>query len=75
MCAGIHSEEALIRINSTIMGIAIHNATSTEGNDASQNLAAGVRRDAKGLLGTTVHLGDLVRSSVLPGLFGVKCRR
>jgi zinc transporter 7 len=41
MCAQIHSK-ALIHINSTIMGIAIYNATSLEGSNASQNLAASV---------------------------------
>ena len=61
MFAPICGEEASIRINSTLMGIAIHNATSTEGKEVSVNLAAGVRQDATGLLGTTVQLGDLVR--------------
>ena len=42
------------------MGIAIHNATSTETENASLDLAAGVRQDASGIFGTTVHLGDLV---------------
>ena len=48
---------------STFMGIAIHNlSTSTEGQQASIDLAAGVRQDAAGLLGTTVQLADLVSS-------------
>ena len=43
------------------MGIAIHNlSTSTEAQQASIDLAAGVRQDAAGLLGTTVQLADLV---------------
>jgi hypothetical protein len=48
------------------MGIAIYNATSLEGSNASQNLAASVWQEVNGLLGTTVQLGDLVPPSMLP---------
>lgn len=45
----------------TFIGIAVHTATAND--DAgrhSADLAAGVRQDANGLLGTTVQLSDLV---------------
>jgi zinc transporter 7 len=48
----------------TFIGIAVHTATANE--DAgrhSADLAAGVRQDATGLLGTTVQLSDLVSAS------------
>ena len=52
------------------MGIAIHNlsATSGEGHGAatSGDLAAAVRQNALGLLGTSVQLADLV-SNYSPG--------
>lgn len=38
----------------------MHNATAAGGEPASIDLAAGVRQDASGLLGTTVILSDLV---------------
>ena len=47
------------------MGIAIHNvsASGAEGHGAAEivNLAAAVRQEATGLLGTSVELSDLVR--------------
>lgn len=50
------------------MGIAIHNVSTNTGSPgghadaaSSMDLAAGVRQDAGGLLGTTVQLADLVR--------------
>ena len=47
------------------MGIAIRNATASDAEPVSVNLAAGIRQDASGLLGTTVMLGDLVGFSGL----------
>lgn len=44
----------------TFMGIAIHNLSSSDSELASADLAAGVRQDASGILGTTVQLADLV---------------
>jgi len=57
------SSELRIRLNSTFIGIAIHNATATGAEKESTDLAAGVRQDANGLLGTTVQLSDLVSLS------------
>ncbi|KAL4072708.1 Zinc/iron permease [Scleroderma yunnanense] len=51
----------------TFMGIAIHNLSSSDSEPASINLAAGVRQDASGLLGTTVQLADLVIPFVAGG--------
>jgi hypothetical protein len=48
------------RANRTLMGIAIHNATSAETEGTFIDLAAGIRQDASGIFGTTVQLGDLV---------------
>lgn len=43
------------------MGIAIHNVSAGNGEDSkSMNLSAALRRDAGGLLGTTVEYGELV---------------
>jgi zinc transporter 7 len=43
------------------MGIIIHNMSTATGVEQDmQDLAAGVRQDAQGILGTTVHLADLV---------------
>jgi hypothetical protein len=53
--------------HSTFLGIAIHNAASANVEKESIDLAAGVRQDANGLLGTTVQLSDLV-SLVFRGL-------
>jgi len=52
----------ILLLDSTFMGIAIHNATSTDGELESLDLAAGIRQDASGILGTTVQMGDLVSS-------------
>ncbi|KAJ7928811.1 ZIP-like iron-zinc transporter [Mycena leptocephala] len=52
----------------TFIGIAVHTATAND--DAgrhSADLAAGVRQDANGLLGTTVQLSDLVIPFVAGG--------
>ena len=44
------------------MGIAIHNLSSSgEAAAGATDLAAAVRQEATGLLGTTVQLADLVR--------------
>lgn len=43
------------------MGIAIHNLSASGSEPVSLDLAAGVRQDASGILGTTVQLADLVR--------------
>lgn len=46
---------------STFIGIAVHNITKTNsGSSSSIDLAAGIRQDASGLLGTTALLSDLV---------------
>ncbi|KAJ7707468.1 ZIP-like iron-zinc transporter [Mycena rosella] len=55
-------------VGGTFIGIAVH--TATAGEDAgrhSADLAAGVRQDANGLLGTTVQLADLVIPFVAGG--------
>ncbi|KAH0833057.1 ZIP-like iron-zinc transporter [Lanmaoa asiatica] len=51
--------------NSTFMGIAIHNL-SASGAEPVVDLAAGVRQDASGILGTTVQPADLVRPPSQP---------
>ncbi|KAJ6532020.1 ZIP-like iron-zinc transporter [Mycena capillaripes] len=52
----------------TFIGIAVHTATASEGAGRhSADLAAGVRQDANGLLGTTVQLSDLVIPFVAGG--------
>jgi len=50
----------LLTDTSTFIGIAVHNATATGAELSSIDLAAGVRQDASGLLGTTLQLSDLV---------------
>lgn len=50
----------LLTDTSTFIGIAVHNATATGAESSSIDLAAGVRQDASGLLGTTLQLSDLV---------------
>jgi len=45
---------------STFIGIAVHNATATNAVSELADLAGGVRRNATGLLGTTLQLSDLV---------------
>ncbi|KAF4597652.1 hypothetical protein EYR40_008116 [Pleurotus pulmonarius] len=54
-------------VPSTFMGIAIHNATSSDATKIAIDLAAGVRQDAAGILGTTTHIGDLVIPFVAGG--------
>jgi zinc transporter 7 len=50
------------------MGIAIHNMSAAEGRaEPSLDLAAALRRDANGLLGTTVQYGELVREFIALG--------
>ncbi|KAJ7126784.1 ZIP-like iron-zinc transporter [Mycena epipterygia] len=52
----------------TFIGIAVHTATASDDTSRhSADLAAGVRQDADGLLGTTVHLSDLVIPFVAGG--------
>ncbi|EIW83993.1 ZIP-like iron-zinc transporter [Coniophora puteana RWD-64-598 SS2] len=51
----------------TFMGIAIHNLSASEAGAEALDLAAGIRQDASGLLGTTVHLSDLVIPFVAGG--------
>lgn len=43
------------------MGIAIHNLSASSAEPEPVDLAAGVRQDASGILGTTVQPADLVR--------------
>ncbi|KAF9466614.1 Zinc/iron permease [Collybia nuda] len=51
----------------TFIGIAVHKATATGAVPISADLAAGVRQDASGLLGTTLQLSDLVIPFVAGG--------
>ncbi|KAF9041061.1 Zinc/iron permease [Hymenopellis radicata] len=52
----------------TFIGIAVHNATSSgDVHEGGMNLAAGVRQDAPGLLGTTLKMADLVIPFVAGG--------
>ncbi|KAG9315009.1 ZIP-like iron-zinc transporter [Chiua virens] len=51
----------------TFMGIAIHNLSTSEAELESMDLAAGVRQDASGILGTTVQPADLVIPFVAGG--------
>jgi len=51
----------------TFIGIAVHTATVTDSEQQLKDLAAGVRQDATGLLGTTVYLSDLVIPFVAGG--------
>ncbi|RDB25913.1 Zinc transporter SLC39A7 [Hypsizygus marmoreus] len=57
----------LTAIGATFIGIAVHTATATGVGPQSTNLAAGVRRDATGLLGTTAQWSDLVIPFVAGG--------
>lgn len=50
---------------STFIGIAVHNATDM-GKSTVMDFAAGVRRDATGLFGTTLMLADLVSVDTFP---------
>ena len=45
---------------STFIGIAVHTATASVGQTPPMDLAAGLRQDATGLLGTTLQLAELV---------------
>ncbi|KAJ7096506.1 ZIP-like iron-zinc transporter [Mycena belliarum] len=55
-------------VGGTFIGIAVHTATANgDAARGSEDLAAGVRQAADGLLGTTVHLGDLVIPFVAGG--------
>ncbi|KAF9563184.1 ZIP-like iron-zinc transporter [Agrocybe pediades] len=52
----------------TFIGIAVHNATATDhGEPQLTDLAAGVRQDATGLLGTTLQISELVIPFVAGG--------
>ncbi|KAH7926095.1 Zinc/iron permease [Leucogyrophana mollusca] len=51
----------------TFMGIAIHNFSASDGETESLDLAAGVRQEASGILGTTVQPADLVIPFVAGG--------
>jgi hypothetical protein len=42
------------------MGIAIHNVSASSAEPVTNDLAAAIRQEALGLLGTTVQLADLV---------------
>lgn len=57
---GLHPWHHDLVCYSTFIGIAVHTATATGTEQASADLAAGVRQDASGLLGTTLQLSDLV---------------
>ncbi|KAN0092986.1 ZIP Zinc transporter domain containing protein [Tylopilus felleus] len=57
----------LFMCDSTFMGIAIHNLSASGSEPVSLDLAAGVRQDASGILGTTVQLADLVIPFVAGG--------
>ncbi|KAF7374683.1 Zinc/iron permease [Mycena sanguinolenta] len=57
----------LLIIPRTFMGIAVHTATASNSGRYSPDLAAGVRQDAKGILGTTAELSDLVIPFVAGG--------
>ncbi|KAG6840580.1 hypothetical protein C0991_005720 [Blastosporella zonata] len=54
-------------IDRTFIGIAVHTATASDATSESINLAAGVRQDATGLLGTTTQWSDLVIPFVAGG--------
>jgi len=51
----------------TFIGIAIHNLSASGAESVSVDLAAGVRQDASGILGTTVQPADLVIPFVAGG--------
>ena len=44
----------------TFIGIAVHTVTATTTESQVSDLAAGIRQDATGLLGTTLQISDLV---------------
>jgi len=51
----------------TFIGIAVHNFTATTSESVGSDLAAGIRQDAAGLLGTTLQFSDLVIPFVAGG--------
>lgn len=51
----------------TFIGIIVHNATSDSTAHPASNLAAGVRQNASGLLGTTLNWSDMVIPFVAGG--------
>jgi len=51
----------------TFLGITIHNVSASSQAGQVNDLAAGIRQDALGLLGTTVQLADLVIPAVAGG--------
>jgi zinc transporter 7 len=51
----------------TFIGIAVHTVTTTTAESQVSDLAAGVRQDATGLLGTTLQISDLVIPFVAGG--------
>jgi len=51
----------------TFIGIAVHTVTATTNESHVSDLAAGVRQDATGLLGTTLQISDLVIPFVAGG--------
>ncbi|KAG2124159.1 ZIP-like iron-zinc transporter [Suillus cothurnatus] len=58
---------AFVSTYHTFMGIAIHNLSASGTITESLDLAAGVRQDASGILGTTVQPADLVIPFVAGG--------
>ncbi|KAG2127631.1 ZIP-like iron-zinc transporter [Suillus bovinus] len=68
---------AFVSTYHTFMGIAIHNLSASGTIAESLDLAAGVRQDASGILGTTVQPADLVIAITLREFgamaFGVLC--
>lgn len=55
--------DARLSIPRTFIGIAVHTATASEAGRHAVDLAAGVRQNADGILGTTVQLADLVSTT------------
>jgi len=51
----------------TFIGIAVHTVTATTTESQVSDLAAGIRQDAIGLLGTTLQISDLVIPFVAGG--------
>ena len=60
--AGHVTHDGFFQSNRTFIGIAVHKAAATGSEKQLIDLAAGVRQDATGLLGTTAQLADLVSS-------------
>lgn len=58
----------ILRKVGTFMGIAVHNLSATDGEAShATDLAAAVRQEATGILGTTVLYSDLVIPFVAGG--------